>query len=162
MLMIHRDEFMMKAQVHVSKSSAISDVQVLPQKNIIDKITHVVLVIMPKKMLREIVSKDRRSHARTAKLIEAEARASCEAWSQSMDTSDTTRSEVRALRTTVLAQQNEIGDLQAADHRRHAQLTDALTLLRTLQTQMAALQSQQRPARDRAHPNVPEEAGSSS
>nr|GEU34002.1 retrovirus-related Pol polyprotein from transposon TNT 1-94 [Tanacetum cinerariifolium] len=37
-----RDEFMMKAQVHVSKSSAISDVQALPQKNIIDKITHVV------------------------------------------------------------------------------------------------------------------------
>ncbi|GJV21095.1 hypothetical protein Tco_1370115 [Tanacetum coccineum] len=57
MLMIHKDEFMMKAQVHVSKSSAISDVQALPQKNIIDKITHVVLVIMPKKMLREIVSK---------------------------------------------------------------------------------------------------------
>nr|GEY50413.1 hypothetical protein [Tanacetum cinerariifolium] len=40
MLMIHRDEFMMKAQVH--KSFAISDVQALPQKNIIDKITHVV------------------------------------------------------------------------------------------------------------------------
>nr|GEV97452.1 hypothetical protein [Tanacetum cinerariifolium] len=40
MLMIYKDEFMMKAQVH--KSSAISDVQALPQKNIIDKITHVV------------------------------------------------------------------------------------------------------------------------
>nr|GEV00800.1 hypothetical protein [Tanacetum cinerariifolium] len=38
----HRDEFMMKAQVNVSKSSAISDVQALSQKNIIDKITHVV------------------------------------------------------------------------------------------------------------------------
>ncbi|GJR81170.1 hypothetical protein Tco_0151955 [Tanacetum coccineum] len=49
----------MKAQVHVSKSFAISDVQALPQKNIIDKITHVVLVIMPKNMLREIVSNDK-------------------------------------------------------------------------------------------------------
>ncbi|GKG57336.1 hypothetical protein Tco_0584762, partial [Tanacetum coccineum] len=63
---------------------------------------------------------------------------------------------------TVLAQQTEIGDLQAADRRRHAQLTDALTLLRTLQTQIAALHSQQRPARDPAHLDVPEEAGSSS
>ncbi|GJV47492.1 retrovirus-related pol polyprotein from transposon TNT 1-94 [Tanacetum coccineum] len=54
---IDKDKFMMKAQVYVSKSSAISDVQALPQKNIIDKITHKVLVIMPKKMLREIVSK---------------------------------------------------------------------------------------------------------
>ncbi|GJW55191.1 retrovirus-related pol polyprotein from transposon TNT 1-94 [Tanacetum coccineum] len=52
-----RNKFMMKAQVHASKSSAISDVQALPQKNIIDKITHAVLVIMPKNMLREIVSK---------------------------------------------------------------------------------------------------------
>nr|GEX04565.1 copia protein [Tanacetum cinerariifolium] len=52
----NRDKFMMKAQVHVSKSFAISDVQALPQKNIIDKITHVVLVIISKKMLREIVT----------------------------------------------------------------------------------------------------------
>ncbi|GJX68870.1 hypothetical protein Tco_0304597 [Tanacetum coccineum] len=50
------DKFMMKAQVHVSKSSVISDVQALPQENIIDTITHVVLVIMSKKMLREIVN----------------------------------------------------------------------------------------------------------
>ncbi|GJT04538.1 hypothetical protein Tco_0839000 [Tanacetum coccineum] len=60
------------------------------------------------------------------------------------------------------AQQTEIGDLRATDRRRQAQLTEALTLLRTLQTQMAALQSQQRPARNPAHPDVPEEAGSSS
>nr|GEU35168.1 hypothetical protein [Tanacetum cinerariifolium] len=33
----HQDKYMMKAQVHVSKSSAISDVQALPQKNIIEK-----------------------------------------------------------------------------------------------------------------------------
>ncbi|GKD31151.1 hypothetical protein Tco_1241929, partial [Tanacetum coccineum] len=109
-----------------------------------------------------LLRRDRRSHSRTARLIESEARASHEAWVQSMDASDTTRFEVRALRTTFLAQQTEIGDLSATDHRRQAQLTEAMTLLRTLQTQMAALQSQQRPARNPAHPDVPEEAGSSS
>ncbi|GJS15323.1 hypothetical protein Tco_0409795 [Tanacetum coccineum] len=35
---INKDKYMMKAQAHVSKSSAISDVQALPQKNIFDKI----------------------------------------------------------------------------------------------------------------------------
>nr|GEU54304.1 hypothetical protein [Tanacetum cinerariifolium] len=60
--------------------------------------------------------RDRRSHARTTRFIESEARASCEACIQSMDANDTARSEVRALQTTVLAQQTEIGDLRAADH----------------------------------------------
>ncbi|GKG00329.1 hypothetical protein Tco_0302019, partial [Tanacetum coccineum] len=46
---------------------------------------------------------------------------------QSMDASDTARSEVRALWTTVLAQQTEIGELRAADRRRQTQLTEALT-----------------------------------
>ncbi|GKB37136.1 hypothetical protein Tco_0882078 [Tanacetum coccineum] len=44
-------------------------------------------------------------------------------------------------------------------------MSDQLNLLckdSTLQTQMVALQSQQRPARDPAHPDVPEEASSSS
>ncbi|GKC89894.1 hypothetical protein Tco_1150543, partial [Tanacetum coccineum] len=77
----------------------------------------------------------------TVRLMESEAKASRKAWVQSMDASDTARSEVRALRTTVLAQQTEIEDLRAADHRRQAQLVEALTLLRTLQTQMVALQS---------------------
>ncbi|GKB99444.1 putative reverse transcriptase domain-containing protein [Tanacetum coccineum] len=58
-----------------------------------------------------------------------------------MDASDTTRSEVSALRTMVLAQQTKIRDLWAVDRRRQAQLAEALTLLRTLQTQMAALQT---------------------
>nr|GEY61397.1 zinc finger, RING/FYVE/PHD-type [Tanacetum cinerariifolium] len=75
---------------------------------------------------------DRRFHARTARVMESEARASREAWVQSMDASDT------------------------------AQLVEALTLQRTVQTQMVALHSQQRPARDPAHPDVLEEAGSSS
>ncbi|GJY85872.1 putative reverse transcriptase domain-containing protein [Tanacetum coccineum] len=76
-----------------------------------------------------------------------------------MDASDTACSLVRALRTTVLAQQTEIGELRAIDRRRQIQLIEALTLLRMLQTQMAALQSQQTPARDLAHPDVPEEVG---
>ncbi|GKC86450.1 hypothetical protein Tco_1142167 [Tanacetum coccineum] len=89
-----------------------------------------------------LLCRDRRSHARTTRLIESEARASLEAWVQSMDASDMTRSEVRALRTTVLAHQTEIRDLRAADCRRQAQLVEALTLMRTLQTQMVALHSQ--------------------
>ncbi|GKC36161.1 hypothetical protein Tco_1048545, partial [Tanacetum coccineum] len=44
-----------------------------------------------------------------------EARLSCEAWGRSMDASNTTRSEVRALQTTVLSQQAEIGALRVAD-----------------------------------------------
>nr|GEV00933.1 hypothetical protein [Tanacetum cinerariifolium] len=35
--------------------------------------------------------RDRRSHARTTRLMESEARISCEAWAQSMDASDTTQ-----------------------------------------------------------------------
>ncbi|GJS62307.1 hypothetical protein Tco_0657091 [Tanacetum coccineum] len=80
--------------------------------------------------------RDRRSHAGTARLMESEARAARKAWVQSMDASDTARSEVRALRTTVLAQQTEIGDLRATDHILQAQLVEELTLMRTLQTQM--------------------------
>ncbi|GKE82079.1 hypothetical protein Tco_1552079 [Tanacetum coccineum] len=50
-------------------------------------------------------------------------------------------SEVRALRTIVLAQQTEIAGLRAADRTRQAQLMETLTLLRTLQTQVTELQS---------------------
>ncbi|GJS79892.1 hypothetical protein Tco_0729773 [Tanacetum coccineum] len=107
-----------------------------------------------------LLRRDRRSHARTTRLIKSEARASHEAWVQSMDASDMTRSEVRALRTTVLAHQTEIRDLWAADRRRQAQLIEALTLMSTLQTQMVALQRQQIPARDLAHLDVQEEADS--
>ncbi|GJW87120.1 putative reverse transcriptase domain-containing protein [Tanacetum coccineum] len=65
-----------------------------------------------------LLRRDMRSHARTARLMESEAKVSREAWVQSMDASDMTRFEVRALRTTVLAQQTKIGDLRAADCRR--------------------------------------------
>ncbi|GKF56752.1 hypothetical protein Tco_0167092, partial [Tanacetum coccineum] len=57
----------------------------------------------------------------------------------SMDASDTASSEVRALWTTILAQQTKIGELWAADRRRQRQLIVALTLMRTLQTQVTAL-----------------------
>nr|GEW46055.1 hypothetical protein [Tanacetum cinerariifolium] len=65
-----------------------------------------------------MIRRDRRSHARTARLMKSEARASREDRAQSMDASDTTCYE----------------------------------------THMAALQSQQRPARGPAHLDVPEEA----
>ncbi|GKD21464.1 hypothetical protein Tco_1223167, partial [Tanacetum coccineum] len=109
-----------------------------------------------------MLRRDRRAHGRTTRLMETEAKLSREAWVQSIDTSDTTRSEVRALRTTVLAQQTEISGLWAADRTRQAQLVVTLTLMRTLQTQVTALQSQQGPASGPAHPEVSNEANSSS
>ncbi|GKD68692.1 hypothetical protein Tco_1322782 [Tanacetum coccineum] len=119
---------------------------------------------------------DRRAHARTARLMETEARLSREAWGQSIDASDLARAEVMSLRTTMLAQQLEIRELQSADHkrqtvisellaanyRRQRQLTEALKLVKSLQTQMAELQRQQGPAKGPAQPELPEEAGSSS
>ncbi|GKF19333.1 hypothetical protein Tco_0067971 [Tanacetum coccineum] len=91
-------------------------------------------------------------------------------------TSDLVRVKVMSLRTTVLAQQSEIRELQSADRRRHTmilellaadyrrqrQLTKALKLVKSLQTQMAELQRQQGPAKGPVHPELPEEAGSSS
>nr|GEV32958.1 hypothetical protein [Tanacetum cinerariifolium] len=62
--------------------------------------------------------RDRRSHSRTAILMDSKARASREAWAQSMDAGDTARSEIRALQATVLAHQTKIRELQAADRRR--------------------------------------------
>ncbi|GKF38350.1 hypothetical protein Tco_0118411 [Tanacetum coccineum] len=43
--------------------------------------------------------KDRRIHARTARLIEAEARMSREAWGRSMDASDLAHAKVMSLHT---------------------------------------------------------------
>ncbi|GJS06068.1 hypothetical protein Tco_0362864 [Tanacetum coccineum] len=62
--------------------------------------------------------RDRRAHARTARLMEAEARMSREAWGRSMDASDLARAEVMSLRTQVVAQQAVITELQAAGDRR--------------------------------------------
>ncbi|GKB03251.1 hypothetical protein Tco_0831340 [Tanacetum coccineum] len=88
-----------------------------------------------------MLRRDRRAHARTARLAETEVRLSHEAWVHSMDASDTARYEVRALRTTMLAQHTEIIGLRAADRTRQAQLVETLTLMRTLQTHVTTLQS---------------------
>ncbi|GJX26022.1 hypothetical protein Tco_0232318 [Tanacetum coccineum] len=120
--------------------------------------------------------RDRRAHARTARLMEAEARMSREAWGRSMDASDLARAEVMSLRTQVVAQQAVITELQAADRRRQAVITEmlaadrrrqkqfieALKLLKRLQTQMTEFERQQGPAKGPAQPDAPEEAGSSS
>ncbi|GKC94508.1 hypothetical protein Tco_1159950 [Tanacetum coccineum] len=56
-----------------------------------------------------MLHRDRRDHARTALLMEREARLSREVWGWSMDANDIARSEVRALRTTVTALQGQHG-----------------------------------------------------
>ncbi|GJT69118.1 hypothetical protein Tco_1028404 [Tanacetum coccineum] len=88
---------------------------------------------------------DRRVHARTARLMKTEARMSREAWGRSMDASDLARAEVMSLH-----------------HRRQKQLTEALKLIKRLQTQMTEFERQQGPAKGPAQPELPEEAGSSS
>nr|GEY28834.1 hypothetical protein [Tanacetum cinerariifolium] len=106
--------------------------------------------------------RDRRDHALTARLMEIEARLSRQAWVQSMDTSDLARFEIIALRTQVVAHHSEIVELRATNRRRQTQFIEALKLLKTLQTQMTASQRQQGPAKGPAQPDAPEEAGSSS
>ncbi|GJX00034.1 reverse transcriptase domain-containing protein [Tanacetum coccineum] len=119
---------------------------------------------------------DRPFHRRTAILMEEEARLSRAAWAQSMDACDQVHSEGILLRTTVMAQQSEIAELQAADRRRQSvisellkadyrrqrQLVEALKIVKSLKTQMIELQTQQGPAKDPAEPELPEEASSSS
>ncbi|GJZ23811.1 hypothetical protein Tco_0561270 [Tanacetum coccineum] len=116
--------------------------------------------------------RDRRAHARTARLMETEARMSKEAWGRSMDASDLARAKVMSLHTTLLAQQSQIRELQsadrrrqtvitemlAADHKRQKQLTEALKLIKRLQTQMTEFERQQGPAKGPAQPDAPEEA----
>ncbi|GKE44261.1 hypothetical protein Tco_1471545, partial [Tanacetum coccineum] len=94
--------------------------------------------------------RDRRAHARTARLMETEARMSQEAWGRSMNASDLARAE------TVIT------EMLAADHKRQVQLTKALKLVKRLQTQMVELQRQQGPAKGPAQPELLKEAGSSS
>ncbi|GKB04470.1 reverse transcriptase domain-containing protein, partial [Tanacetum coccineum] len=73
--------------------------------------------------------RDRRAHARTCLLMEREARMSREAWGRSMDASDLAHLEVMSLRTIVLGQQVVITELQAADRRRHATITELLAAM---------------------------------
>ncbi|GKE54522.1 hypothetical protein Tco_1489678 [Tanacetum coccineum] len=124
----------------------------------------------------KIYTRDRRAHARTARLIKTEARISREAWGRSMVASDLARVEVISLRSTVLAQQSEIRELQsadrgrqavitdmlAADYRRRKQFIEILKLLKRLRTQMTEFERQQGPAKFSAQLDAPEEAGSSS
>ncbi|GJR20078.1 hypothetical protein Tco_0968605 [Tanacetum coccineum] len=93
--------------------------------------------------------RDRPFHRHIALLIEEEARLSRAAWARLMDACDQVHSEGISLRTTVMAQQFEITELQAAD-------------LKSLKTQMIELQRQQGPAKDPVEPELPEEASSSS
>ncbi|GJR05105.1 hypothetical protein Tco_0528089 [Tanacetum coccineum] len=119
---------------------------------------------------------DRPFHRRTALLMEEEARLSRAAWARSMDACDQVHSEGISLRTTVMAQQSEITELQAADRRRQSvitellkadyrrqrQLVETLKIVKSLKAQMIELQRQQGPAKDPAEPELPEEASSSS
>ncbi|GJV76838.1 hypothetical protein Tco_1508422 [Tanacetum coccineum] len=112
--------------------------------------------------------RDRPFHRRTALLMEEEARVSRAAWAQSMDACDQVHSEGISLRTTVMAQQSEITELQAADrrrqtvitdllkadHRRQRQLVETLKIVKSLKTQMIELQRQQGPAKDPAEPEL--------
>ncbi|GKD42742.1 hypothetical protein Tco_1267387 [Tanacetum coccineum] len=67
-----------------------------------------------------LLQRDRHSHAYTTLLMEREAKLSYEDWGWSMDAIDTAPSEVRAIRTTMLAQQTEIAALRVADRARQA------------------------------------------
>ncbi|GKE45247.1 hypothetical protein Tco_1472531 [Tanacetum coccineum] len=120
--------------------------------------------------------RDRRAHARTARLMETEAKMSREAWGRSIDASYLALIEVMSLRTQVVAQQAVITELQAADRRRQAVITEmlvadrkrqkqfmeALKLLKRLQTQMIEFERQQGPTKGPAQPELLEKVGSSS
>nr|GFB70324.1 hypothetical protein [Tanacetum cinerariifolium] len=130
--------------------------------------------------------RDRRAHAYTCLLMEAEARMSIEAWTRATDASDLVHGEVISLRTTVLGQISEIRELQAAnrrrqtvisellrlEHRRSTETSESRTALQgqitalqgqvtALQAQVATLHGQHGLARDSTHPEPPEEAGGS-
>ncbi|GKF34737.1 hypothetical protein Tco_0107937 [Tanacetum coccineum] len=70
--------------------------------------------------------------------MKREAILSCEAWGRSMDASNIACSKVRALRTTVLAQQTEILDLRAAARAQQHSLWETLRMM-VQQTQVTAI-----------------------
>nr|GEW20718.1 retrotransposon protein, putative, Ty3-gypsy subclass [Tanacetum cinerariifolium] len=69
-----------------------------------------------------LLRRDRSSHARTARLIESETRASREAWVKSMDASDTTRSET----TKYYGQNSGMGSRRTEQTARECTYTDFL------------------------------------
>ncbi|GJV44742.1 hypothetical protein Tco_1429278 [Tanacetum coccineum] len=85
-----------------------------------------------------------------------------EDWGWSMDASYLACTEVMTLRTQVVAQRSEIADLRTAERRRQTRFTEALKLMKTLQTQLTALQSRHGPTRGSTQSDAPKEAGSSS
>ncbi|GJT98169.1 putative reverse transcriptase domain-containing protein [Tanacetum coccineum] len=107
--------------------------------------------------VRQDTDEDRRAHARTARLMETEARMSRKAWGRFMDASDLARAEKADRR-----RQAVIIEILVANHRRQNQFIEALKLLKRLQTQMTEFERQQGPAKGPAQPDAPEEAGSSS
>nr|GEZ64472.1 ribonuclease H-like domain-containing protein [Tanacetum cinerariifolium] len=97
---------------------------------------------------------DRRAHAYTRQLMEAETRISREAWVRAIDASDLIHGKVISLRTTVQGQISEIRELQTADRRRqtvisellridHRRSTETSELRTALQGQVTALQGQE-------------------
>ncbi|GJT05476.1 hypothetical protein Tco_0839938 [Tanacetum coccineum] len=134
-----------------------------PPRGVNQRVSEVVLLLLTKRMSLY-------SHLDEAR---EEARLSRAAWARSMDACDQVHSEGISLRTTVMAQQSEITELQAADRRRQAVITDLLKadyrrqrqLVETLKicgrglmAQNIELQRQQGPAKDPAEPELPEEA----
>ncbi|GJQ97735.1 ribonuclease H-like domain-containing protein [Tanacetum coccineum] len=78
-----------------------------------------------------MLDRDRRAHTRIALLMEREARMYQEAWGWSMNASDLAHTEVRALRTQVVAQQSEIAAL-SVEKKRYKPLINAKNLERLL------------------------------
>nr|GFD34514.1 hypothetical protein [Tanacetum cinerariifolium] len=95
--------------------------------------------------------RDRRAHAYTRLLMEAEARMSREAWTRATDASDLVHGEVISLRTTVLESRTAL----------QGQITALQGQVTALQAQVATLQGQQGLAKDSTHPEPLEEAGGS-
>nr|GFB91398.1 hypothetical protein [Tanacetum cinerariifolium] len=72
--------------------------------------------------------RDRRAHAYTRQLMEADVRMSREAWGRTIDASNLVHGVVISLRTTVLGQISEIRELQAADRRRQTVISELLRM----------------------------------
>nr|GFA92678.1 hypothetical protein [Tanacetum cinerariifolium] len=73
-----------------------------------------------------ILFRDRRAHAHTRLLMEAEARMSRDAWTRAIDACDLVHGKVISLRTTVLGQIPEIRELPTADRRRQTVISELL------------------------------------
>ncbi|GKG39358.1 hypothetical protein Tco_0463503, partial [Tanacetum coccineum] len=93
---------------------------------------------------------DRRAHARTARLMETEARISREAWGRSIDASNLARAEEGG------------GDYKDAGGRSQKAEAVHRGTKADEETQMIEFERQQGPAEGPAQSNAPEEAGSSS